>query len=249
LSGGGEIRATMGDPGGKLDASFSIMDRELLDLEPPRSRRRLWRNLLVIGLLLLFASGSACIGFYFFGKRPLPPSGGSYFFKRVELQVPLFLQGDPAWGDEHLGTSPRTMAQVGCAVCAATMIMKYYGIDTDPGRMNDFLMENGGYDENNDLLWEGPAKIAPDKVRHVYEDLPSYFLIDSNLDKGNPVIVRLRLRSGWTHFVVIMGKQGFDYLIRDPSSAGRTKGIYPLREIGSNIEALRFYQPIGGGKT
>ena len=84
--------------------------------------------------------------------------------------------------------------------------------------------------------------LAPDRVRHAYEDLPSYFLIDSNLYRGNPVIVRLKLASGWTHFVVIMGKQGFDYLIRDPSSAGLRKGVYPLREIGSNIEALRFYE-------
>ena len=79
-------------------------------------------------------------------------------------------------------------------------------------------------------------------MRHAYEDLPSYYLIDSNLYRGNPVIVRLHLASGWTHFVVVMGKQGFDYLIRDPSSAGLRKGVYPLRELGSKIEALRFYE-------
>ncbi len=58
---------------------------------------------------------------------------------------------------------------------------------------------------------------------------------------GNPVIVRVRFRSGITHFVVIAGKDGFDYLIRDPGS-GATKGYYPLRELGSDIEALRFYE-------
>jgi hypothetical protein len=45
------------------------------------------------------------------------------------------------------------------------------------------------------------------------------------------------------HFVVIAGKDGFDYLIRDPG-AGAAKGLYPLREFGSRIEALRFYEPI-----
>ena len=49
--------------------------------------------------------------------------------------------------------------------------------------------------------------------------------------------------SGITHFVVIAGKDGFDYLVRDPG-AGSAKGLYPLRELGSDIEALRFYQPI-----
>ncbi|MGB8341203.1 MAG: hypothetical protein WCE51_06410, partial [Chthoniobacterales bacterium] len=68
-------------------------------------------------------------------------------------------------------------------------------------------------------------------------------LIDSNLARGNPVIVRVRLHGGITHFVVIAGKEGFDYLIRDPG-AGAAKGCYPLRELGSDIEALRFYEPL-----
>ena len=42
-----------------------------------------------------------------------------------------------------------------------------------------------------------------------------------------------------------MGKQGFDYLIRDPSLNGLRKGIHPLRELGSKIEALRYYEKLG----
>ncbi len=194
-------------------------------------------------LLLLIGAGTAG-GIYYFGKRQLPPSGGMYFFTRSELPVPLFLQGDPQWGHDPLALSAHTMGQVGCAVSSAAMIMKYYGLDTDPGRLNNFLRDHGGYDDDNDLMWEGPPKLAPDKVRHVYEDLPSYYLIDSNLRRGNPVIVRLRFASGITHFVVVMGKQGFDYLIRDPSHYGLTKGVYPLKEICHNVEALRFYEKI-----
>ena len=63
--------------------------------------------------------------------------------------------------------------------------------------------------------------------------------MDSNISRGNPVIVRVRLPSGVTHFVVIAGKDGFDYLVRDPG-AGAAKGLYPLRELGSDMEALRF---------
>jgi hypothetical protein len=57
------------------------------------------------------------------------------------------------------------------------------------------------------------------------------------------VIVRVRLANGITHFVVIAGKDGFDYLVRDPG-AGAARGYYPLRDLGSNIEALRFYEPL-----
>ena len=36
---------------------------------------------------------------------------------------------------------------------------------------------------------------------------------------------------------------GFDYLVRDPG-AGGSKGVYPLKEFGSGIEALRFYEKL-----
>ena len=207
---------------------------------PPRRRWWLWGTLSLVVVLL--AAAAAVGGFYEFGKRPLPPSGGCYFVRRVELPVDLFLQGDSKWGRDPLGNSVHNLGQVGCAMTSAAMVMRFYGVDTDPGRLNVYLRENGGYDEDNDLIWEGPPTLAPDRVRKVYEDLPSYYLMDSNLLHGNPVIVRLRLANGVTHFVVVMGKEGFDYLIRDPSSAGLRKGVYPLREIGSNIEALRYYE-------
>jgi len=43
--------------------------------------------------------------------------------------------------------------------------------------------------------------------------------------------------------VVVAGKDGFDYLVRDPGG-GAAKGFYPLRELNSDIAALRFYQPL-----
>lgn len=202
---------------------------------------------LLVGMLAI-VGGLTAFGFYEFSKRPLSPSGGWYFFGRSELPVPLYLQSDPAWGQDQLGLSVHTMGQVGCAVTSVAMVMKFYGVDVDPGRLNVFLREHGGYNEENDLRWEGPPVLAPDQVRHVYEDLPSYYLIDSNLARGNPVIIRLHLESGSTHFVVIMGKQGFNYLIRDPSMAGLRKGVYPLRELGSKIEALRFYEKLGAAR-
>lgn len=183
-------------------------------------------------------------------KRPLAPSGGRYFFNRVELPVPSLRQGDERWRAEPIGGVPEngTLGSVGCAVAAAAMVFQSYGIDTDPQQLNWFLTEKGGYTERGWLYWERAAWWAPDRVRHVYEDLPSYHLMDSNLARGNPVIVRVRYESGITHFVVVAGKEGFDYLVRDPG-AGAAKGLYPLRELGSDIEALRFYEPLAPAPT
>ena len=66
-----------------------------------------------------------------------------------------------------------------------------------------------------------------------------------NLERGNPVIIRLRYPSGVTHFVVISGKDGLDYLITDPGRR-HADSPYPLKEFGSNIEALRYYEPVKG---
>ena len=220
---------------------MSLADSVMPEPRRPLVYRRGWQLAGLLAVLLLLCMGAGW-GYYEYGRRPLPPAGGLYFFGRTELPVALFLQGDDAWGQDQLGTGQHTMGQVGCAVTSAAMVMKFYGLDTDPGRLNVFLREHGGYDENNDLRWEGPTVLAPNRIKHVYEDLPSYHLIDSNLRRGNPVIVRLNLPSGWTHFVVVMGKQGFDYLIRDPSKAGLRKGVYPLKDLGSKIEALRFYE-------
>lgn len=197
---------------------------------------------MAIGLLLAIAITALVLEWTW--KRRVHPSGGLYFFHRLELAVPQYFQGDEKWRGDQLGASNGTLGGQGCAVASVAMVFKYYGIDTDPQRLNWFLDADDGYTPQGWLYWEKAAEIAPDRVKHVYENLPSYYLIDSNLARGNPVIVRLRLRNGITHFVVIAGKDGWDYLTRDPSPAGE-KGIYPLREIGSDIEALRFYQSLG----
>ena len=201
------------------------------------------RVVLILSAVLIIAVAAVQIDWNW--RRQISPRGGRYFFHRLELAVPSFRQGDEKWGDDPLGGVPEngTLGGEGCAIAAAAMVFKFYGIDVDPQQLNWFLSGVGGYTDSGWLYWDRAAWFAPDRVRHVYEDLPSYGLIDWNLAHRNPVIVRVRLRSGITHFVVIAGKQGFDYLVRDPG-AGAAKGIYPLRDLHSDIEALRFYQPI-----
>src|SRR5881227_2646929 len=188
------------------------------------------KRLLFILVLVVIAAG---VGLYldWNWKRPLSPHGGRYFFHRVELAVPSFRQSDEKWRDDPLGgvEANGTLGGEGCAVAAAAMVFKFYGVETDPQQLNWFLTSVDGYTEQGWIYWDRAAWFAPDRVRHAYEDLASYQLIDSNLAHGNPVIVRVRLPSGITHFVVIAGKDGFDYLVRDP---------------GGDIEGLRFYQPI-----
>jgi hypothetical protein len=210
-----------------------------------------WQKIL---LLALFA-GSVCGFFWWFTRTAPPPparppvstaidpSGGEFYFKRKELPVTIYRQNDDRWGAQPLGSgqSGDTLGSAGCAVSSTAMVLTYYGIDTDPARLNAFLTQNGGFTAEGWLIWEKAAELAPDKVKFIYEGDPTHQLIDANLKADNPVLVRLRYPSGITHFVVICGKDGHDYLVRDPGR-GAAKGIYPLKDFGSKIEALRFYE-------
>jgi hypothetical protein len=178
--------------------------------------------------------------------RTITGSGGIPIPGKIVLSVPQFFQGDDHWGRDHLGNTSGTLGAEGCAVASASMVLSHYGIDVDPGRLNKFLTENNGYEGRAWLRWEGAALFSPGLVEKAYEDLPSYARIDWNLLHGNPVIVRVRLADGITHFVVIVGKQGLDYLIRDPAGRGCEDAgrIYPFRCLGVPIEALRYYRRI-----
>ena len=208
-------------------------------LSPVTKALRKWGAYLFAGMAGVVIVLSAW--YYYVGARRIPSAGGLYFFSRLVLPVQRFAQDDPRWADDELGPASSTMGEEGCAVSSAAMVLAFYGQDVDPGRLNAFLTNCGGYTPEGWLYWEKAADFHPGLVRHAYEDLPSYFLIDSNLERGNPVIVRIHLANGVTHFVVIAGKDGFDYLIQDPASGG-VNGVYPLRKLAPEIEALRFYE-------
>ena len=228
--------------------------KNMIDL-PPRQPGRKHRVILV-AIALLLLTGTAA---YFIESRrranawketwstpskSLPPTGGKPFEKRVVLPVPSFLQSDPRWGADPLGpSSTDTLSSAGCAVSSAAMILASYGVDTDPQRLNDYLQAHNGYTPEAWIKWEVAAQLSPKKLS-LYESDASHRLIDENLEKGNPVIVRVRYPNGITHFVVVCGKEDQDYLITDPGKSGST-GVYPLKDLATSIEALRYYSPAG----
>jgi len=204
-----------------------------------RGRLTLWLGGLGVAALIYLG----VTGFWNW-KHVVSSSGGRYFVHRVEIPVPVFSQDDPRWTLTPLGPTADTIGSAGCALTSAAMVLASYGVDTDPLRLNQYLNANNGYTERGWVYWEKAAALSGGWVEKAYEDDPSYALIDQNLLAGNPVIVRLTLRNGTTHFVVIVGKDGWDYLTRDPA---RTPdwGVYPLKALTGRIEALRFYRVIG----
>lgn len=188
----------------------------------------------------------AVIGFWVSGvwsrwgaKAKLAPAGGLFFPIRIETTAPSFAQADARWGKEPLGPTDRTLAAEGCAVTSAAMALGHYGIHANPQQLNRFLSSHGGFTEQGWIYWEAAAEFEPGKIRHAYEDLPSYRLMDWNLLTRNPVIVRIRRPGGGTHFVLVVGKVGYEYIALDPGAGGRK---VLLSELKSRVEALRFYR-------
>src|SRR5437870_835513 len=104
------------------------------------------RVTLILALLALFALVAilAALCLDWCKKRKLHPSGGRYFFHRVELSVPQFRQDDENWRDDALGWTDGTLGAEGCAVASTAMVLKFYGIDTDPRQLNEYLTGTGG---------------------------------------------------------------------------------------------------------
>jgi len=135
------------------------------------------------------------------------------------LDVPFFRQIWEPWGKETLGSSGDTIENIGCALTALSMVFKYYGVDTDPEKLNKWLQDNNGYLGGSSLIWSKAAQMAGNRVNYKgmvnYSDTADMDYINSLLDSGYPVIVRMNVQNS-SHFVVLTGRSGSTYYINDP---------------------------------
>jgi hypothetical protein len=118
------------------------------------------------------------------------------------------------------------------------MVSNAFGFPIDPGSLNRWLTDHGGYIENDLLLWRQAAAASHGSIRwkwlHVpgmvaqlktddqdIEDLPPESLVEAELDAGHLVVAEVRLYGGM-HFVVITGHRGDTLFINDPWFGDRT---------------------------
>jgi hypothetical protein len=198
-------------------------------------------------LLAGFAFGTSLFsGAYAEEMNSIASVGGRYFAHRVEIAVPAFAQDDPRWGGIRLGVSTDTLGDEGCAVTSGAMVAAFYGVKTDPNLLDDFLTRTGGLDKEGYIDWNKVPAIEPSRFKLIYNGSASYQLIDASLLSGNPVIVVIPLPDGAYHFVVIVGKKGRDYLIRDPAAADRP---YPLRQLTNKIGDICIFRAVHAARA
>lgn len=155
------------------------------------------------------------------------------------LNVPTFSQRDPAWASQQLGhCSYHTLASAGCAVTSVAMVMKYYGINVNPGSLDAWLTNNGGYVNGCDILWTIAANYSNKIQWHQRIDWADWNRIRQELDNGYPVIGHVTSSSFPEHFIVITGYQGSTFYINDSWDGLQTT----LGSKGYTLHSLRLYR-------
>lgn len=123
-----------------------------------------------------------------------------------------FSQKDSRWGNKRIGNSSSLMKDYGCAVTSVSMVFRKKGSSIDPGKMAGQKIYY--YD-----LIKWPATWSPgiSLVSSISHGNIKWSTIDSEIGKGNPVIVYIgKTNGGGGHYVVITGKDSKDYIVHDP---------------------------------
>lgn len=168
----------------------------------------------------------------------LPPVSAEAVEYTALAVEPIYLQKDPRWGDERIGGSGEAIRSVGCTVCCLSMALARYGIDMDPSELNRRMIEQEGYTRRGWVIWDAIRKVSDGKVQVELPPKPTNLLIEQALAQGDPILVKIILRSGFPHWVLLVGRDGVDYLMKDPLGDGET--LEPLSSLGSDILAVRI---------
>lgn len=206
-------------------------------------------RLALIAFATLIIGGAGLGGYVWWktrGARSIPHiavTGGKPLSLRLPFHAPHFLQSDPRWQAEHIGHSQtETLGAVGCTLCSLTTAAITLGEDTDPPRLNKMLTAAGGFTPQNWLVWSAVGAVFEKRLEVVVHNSPSHSALDAALERGEYPLVKFFLPMGIPHWVLVVGKEGQEYLILDPALgraeplplSTRATGIYSLRVVRKN---------------
>lgn len=135
----------------------------------------------------------------------------------VKLSVPNFKQTDSRWANIKIGTSGKTMAQIGCATTAIAMMESYR---TGTTIYPDTMAKRLSYTPGGSVYWPSHYTTVTSSAGYLTK-------IYNLLKQGKPVLFGAKNAYGGQHWVVITGFTGGDltagaFTIQDPGSSSRT---------------------------
>ena len=175
------------------------------------------------------------------------------------INIIHYKQCGQSWSNNNLGTCTNSICVSGCAMTDATILLNANGVNVDPGQLNTWLKNNNGYANGCDLYWSAVTNYPGATLSYYASAAYSLSTLKSEIDGGNPVIVKVDHRYGGTgtcnHFVVVYGYNNTgnsksDFLVSDPGTTTCPTGCnLSYYTICSETYPLRIYHNVtpGGG--
>ena len=135
----------------------------------------------------------------------------------VSLAVPSFKQNDSRWASVTIGSSGKTIAQIGCTTTAIAMMESYRtGTTIYPDAMSKRL----SYTASGNVYWPSDYTAVTDSSGY----LQAFYDL---LRQGKPILFGAKTSGGKQHWVVVTGFTGGSltasaFTIHDPGTNSRT---------------------------
>jgi hypothetical protein len=204
----------------------------------------------MIPLFLTGLLGALLVAAFLIARRlPPPPSEGIATVGGKEMHVaslaatPYYLQTDDRWKQQLLGPTREPIAAVGCTLCCVSMALTHYGVDVAPDELNRRLTRADGYTSGGWLKWNVVPEVTGRNVEFVIPRAPTHQILDNAIAQKHPAIIKVVLRSGIAHWVLVAGKDGREYLVKDPLYKERSPRR--LSEISDRIHSVRILRRRG----
>lgn len=188
-------------------------------------------KVLVIILSILIIAGAVFI-LYIFRTRTIRIIGTTLTPKKDHdiHEVQYFLQNDPAWAQDSIGSSNYKMGGAGCLITCVASSISDLGVAITPQELNQKLTAIDGYQNGADLIWYKINEAVPE-VDYYYSRVFSSETIEKDLDKGLLPIVKVKFHGfGAQHWLLIVGAQDGEFMVLDPLNS--EKKVIPLSTHG-----------------
>ena len=190
-------------------------------------------------LLIVLVILAVVLAFVWYRRLNAPTSPGPSATEASDSPAGLiYLQTDPRWRNDEIGGSGERLESVGCVVCCICMALEQRGVHLNPRQLNELLKVSDGYTKQGWVKWNTVSKVTGNKIAFQIPETPNPALIDSALKDGRQVIAKVLIGKSVPHWVLIVGKEGSEYLVKDPLGNGRT--LEKLSKYKSGIQAIRI---------
>lgn len=204
------------------------------------------RRWTVIGLIALLTTATSCVLLRTCWARMAPAiasTGGRELHIRLPDTGKTLLQKDKRWAADQLGPSDCTLGSHGCLVTSVAMACSNLGVKLTPKELNERLKKNDGFLPQGWVVWNAIPKVTDHRLTAEYHPVTKHAVMDDALEHGAYPVVKYFLVGGIQHWCVIVGKEGHEYLARDPlrDDAKPVK----LSELTAKIYAVRVIRKMG----